>query len=139
MECCSPWSVGPVLNFRRVARQLARKCFFYLFDVICAHTRAHAMSLAMASTIGVPSVTPRAPARARRGSLAATRAAMPKAKGKAAAGQKTMTSTGFYPMLPKPAVAVGKCSSVLGKFWSGCPSKDKDKRFKCAVIEFIAA
>ena len=63
---------------------------------------------------------------------------MPKAKGKAAAGQKTMTSTGFYPMLPKPAAAVGKCSSVLGKFWSGCPSKDKDKRFECAVIEFIA-
>ena len=29
---------------------------------------------------------------------------MPKAKGKAAAGQKTITSTGFYPMLPKPAV-----------------------------------
>ena len=64
---------------------------------------------------------------------------MPKGKApRGKGGQKTITSSGFYPMLPKPAVAIGKFSSVPGKFWSRCSSKDKDKRFKCAVVEFIA-
>ena len=51
--------------------------------------------------------------------------------------QKTITSTGFFPLLPKPAVAVGKFASVPGKYWTGCPPADKDKRFKCTVIEFV--
>ena len=37
----------------------------------------------------------------------------------------------FYPTLNKPATAVGK-------FWNGCPAADKEKRFKCAVVEFSA-
>jgi hypothetical protein len=59
-------------------------------------------------------------------------------KTKAAVSQKTITSAGFFPMLPKPAVAVGKFSSVPGKYWSGCPPADKDKRFKCTVVDFVA-
>ena len=30
------------------------------------------------------------------------------------------TSLGFYPMLKKTAVAVGKQCSVPGKYWAGC-------------------
>ena len=55
--------------------------------------------------------------------------------------QATLASAGFYPVLPKPAVAIGKytCSSVPGKYWTGCPSADnKEKRFMCIVIEFTA-
>ena len=47
-------------------------------------------------------------------------------------------SLGCYPMLAKTAVAVGKQCSVPGKYWAGCPTSDKDKRFLCTVIEFIA-
>ena len=42
----------------------------------------------------------------------------------------------FYPTLNKPATAVGKYISAPGKFWNGCPAADKEKRFKCAVVEF---
>ena len=44
----------------------------------------------------------------------------------------------FYPTLNKPATAVGKYISAPGKFWNGCPAADKEKRFKCAVVEFSA-
>ena len=27
---------------------------------------------------------------------------------------------------------------VLGKYWTGCPSADKGKRFLCIVVEFTA-
>ena len=36
--------------------------------------------------------------------------------------QKALTSAGFWPLLPKLAVAIGKFVSVPGKFWEGCPS-----------------
>ena len=49
--------------------------------------------------------------------------------------QKTLTGTGFWPMLSKMASAVGKYTSVLGKYWSGCPSVDKEKRFMCTVSQ----
>ena len=58
---------------------------------------------------------------------------------KGASKQKALTSAGFWPMLSKPAVAVGKYASVPGKYWTGCPSADnKEKRFMCIVIEFTA-
>ena len=63
---------------------------------------------------------------------------MPKGKSKAPGGQRALTSSGFWPTLSKPAVAVGKHASVPGKYWTGCPSADKDKRFQCIVIEFAA-
>ena len=46
----------------------------------------------------------------------------PKAKRSA---QKPLTSAGFWPLLPKTNVAIGKFVSVPGKFWEGCPSADK--------------
>eukprot|EP00966_Prymnesium_polylepis_P276820 6395712-Prymnesium_polylepis.1 len=52
--------------------------------------------------------------------------------------QKGLTGAGFWPMLPKTAVAAGKFCSVPGKFWDGCPSADKEKRYKCIVVEFLA-
>ena len=58
-------------------------------------------------------------------------------KGKRSA-QKALTSAGFWPLLPKTAVAIGKFVSVLGKFWEGCPSADKEKRYKCIVVDFVA-
>jgi len=48
------------------------------------------------------------------------------------------TSLGFYPMLKKTAVAIGKQCSVPGKYWTGCSASDKEKRYLCTVIEFIA-
>ena len=52
---------------------------------------------------------------------------------KAAGKQKALTTAGFWPMLPKTAVAVGKYASVVGKYWTGCPADDKLKRFMCIV------
>jgi hypothetical protein len=52
--------------------------------------------------------------------------------------QTALTGSDFWPMLPKPVVAVGKYASVPGKYWDGCPSADKEKRFMCIVIEFVA-
>ena len=66
---------------------------------------------------------------------AATLAMAPKRK---QATQKALTSAGFWPLLPKTAVAIGKFVSVPGKFWDGCPSADKEKQFKCIVVDFIA-
>ena len=37
---------------------------------------------------------------------------------------------------PSPSASFPPCRASSG--WSGCSSKDKDKRFKCAVVEFIA-
>ena len=42
------------------------------------------------------------------------------------------------PMLPKPAAACGKYADVLGKYWDKCPAADKDKIFKCIIVEFKA-
>ena len=47
-------------------------------------------------------------------------------------------SVGFYPMLPKMAKAVGKYTSVPGKYWQNCSRHDKEKRYKCIVVEFLA-
>ena len=54
------------------------------------------------------------------------------------ASQKALTSAGFRPLLSKTTVAVGKYCSVPGKFWDGCPSADKEKQYKCIVVEFAA-
>ena len=58
-------------------------------------------------------------------------------KKKSSMSQKGLTGAGFWPMLSKTAVAVGKYCSVPGKFWDGCPSADKETRYKCIVIEFL--
>ena len=55
---------------------------------------------------------------------------------KPAAKQKALTSAGFWPMLPKTQIAVGKYASVVGKYWTGCPADDTLKRFLCIVNEF---
>jgi hypothetical protein len=62
---------------------------------------------------------------------------MGKSKAKAPS-QRALTSSGFWPVLSKPAVAVGKHASVPGKYWTGCPAADKEKRFMCIVVEFVA-
>ena len=66
---------------------------------------------------------------------------MGKAKAKAKpkpTKQTSLATAGFYPMLPKPATALGKFTSNPGKYWEGCPAADKEKRYKCTVIDFIA-
>ena len=50
--------------------------------------------------------------------------------------QTALTGSGFWPMLSKPAIAIGKHASVPGKYWNGCPAADKEKRFMCIVVEF---
>ena len=52
--------------------------------------------------------------------------------------QTALTGSGFWPMLSKPAIAIGKHASVPGKYWNGCPAADKEKRFMCIVVEFTA-
>ena len=59
------------------------------------------------------------------------------ARGKEKKGaQKTITSTGFFPLLPKPAVAVGKFASVPGKYWTGCPPVGAGQSFEGLLSNF---
>jgi hypothetical protein len=51
---------------------------------------------------------------------------------------KKKSTLGFWPLLSKPAVAIGKQASVVGKFWQGCAAAHKDKRYLCTVVEFRA-
>ena len=66
-----------------------------------------------------------------RGTVFADRA-LGKSKSKASVSQRALTSSGFWPMLSKPAIAVGKYASVPGKYWNGCPAADQEKRFMCS-------
>ena len=63
---------------------------------------------------------------------------MARTKGKKGSKQTALTGSGFWPMLSKPAIAIGKHASVPGKYWNGCPAADKEKRFMCIVVEFTA-
>ena len=58
--------------------------------------------------------------------------------GGSSSSKKTVAALGFYPQLPKTAAAVGKYASVPGKHWDGCPASDKEKRFLCSILEFVA-
>ena len=53
--------------------------------------------------------------------------------------QSKLTSAGgkFLPMLKKMAHAVGKYIDVPGSYWERCTAADKDKIFKCIVVEFV--
>ena len=53
-------------------------------------------------------------------------------------GSQGSLAASFYPMLKKTQTAVGKYTSVPGKYWHGCPAADKDKRFMCLVVDFVA-
>ena len=53
-------------------------------------------------------------------------------------GQQALSNAGFWPMLTKTNAAVGKYCSVPGKFWDRCAAADKEKRYKCIVIDFVA-
>lgn len=44
----------------------------------------------------------------------------------------------FYPELKKTAHAIGKFIAVPGSYWDNCPAADKDKMYKCVVIDFVA-
>ena len=59
-------------------------------------------------------------------------------QGRKGSKQTALTGSGFWPMLSKPAIAIGKHASVPGKYWNGCPAADKEKRFMCIVVEFTA-
>ena len=63
---------------------------------------------------------------------------MARPKAKKGSKQTALTGSGFWPMLSKPAIAIGKHASVPGKYWNGCPAADKEKRFMCIVVEFTA-
>ena len=63
---------------------------------------------------------------------------MARTKAKKASKQTALTGSGFWPMLSKPTIAIGKHASVPGKYWNGCPAADKEKRFMCIVVEFTA-
>ena len=57
---------------------------------------------------------------------------------KAKASSKNSPSISFLPLLTKPGVAIGKYAAVPGKHWQGCPGSDKEKRFLCSTLEFVA-
>ena len=44
----------------------------------------------------------------------------------------------FYPELKKSAHAIGKYIAVPGSWWDNCPAADKDKVYKCMVVDFVA-
>ena len=61
---------------------------------------------------------------------------MARTKAKKGSKQTALTGSGFWPMLSKPAIAIGKHASVPGKYWNGCPAaarcimvKELDERF----------
>ena len=66
--------------------------------------------------------------------------AMPKRKNsKQPSKQSKILSAGsnFLPLLKKMSSAIGKFIHVPGSYWEGCPAGDKEKIFKCLVVEFI--
>ena len=54
------------------------------------------------------------------------------------ARQGTLQGSNLWPLLKKTNHAIGKFCNVPGAFWDGCPAADKNKNFKCIVVEFIA-
>ena len=44
----------------------------------------------------------------------------------------------YYPLLKKSAIAIGKHLHIPGSYWESCPAGDKEKIFKCLIVEFIA-
>ena len=40
-------------------------------------------------------------------------------QGRKGSKQTALTGSGFWPMLSKPAIAIGKHASVPGKYWNG--------------------
>lgn len=60
----------------------------------------------------------------------------PKRKG--AGKQATLHAQNFWPLLPKPAAAVGKFASVPAEFWDKVAAADKGKRYRSTVMAFEA-
>ena len=54
--------------------------------------------------------------------------------------QVRLTGAGgkFFPLLKKANEVIGKFIAVPGTYWDHCPANDKDKIFKCLVVEFVA-
>ena len=44
----------------------------------------------------------------------------------------------YYPLLKKSGIAIGKHLHIPGSYWESCPAGDKEKIFKCLIVEFIA-
>ena len=44
----------------------------------------------------------------------------------------------FYLLLKKANEVIGKFIAVPGSYWDQCPANDKDKIYKCLVVEFVA-
>ena len=67
----------------------------------------------------------------------------PKRKSAGKSTQRTLLTGGFdfekYPQLKKPLETVGACISVPGSFWDKCQAADKDKRFKCVIVDYSIA
>jgi hypothetical protein len=58
-------------------------------------------------------------------------------KGKQKQGQVTLHSVGAYPLLKKPAEAIGMCCAVPGSYWEGRMTEEEKKTlYKCAVMEY---
>ncbi len=61
----------------------------------------------------------------------------PKPRGK----QTTLGDIGVqrWPLLSKPASAVGKEIKVPGKYWgAACPASDAEQMFVCAIVDYLA-
>lgn len=43
----------------------------------------------------------------------------------------------IFPLLKKMSSAIGHFIHVPGSYWEGCPAADKEKIFKCLVVEFV--
>lgn len=53
------------------------------------------------------------------------------------ARQAALESMNMLPVLKKPVEAIGKEINVPGSHWgSNCPSQEKNKLFKCVVLDF---
>ena len=45
----------------------------------------------------------------------------------------------FNIMLKNTSVALGKFVNIPGNYWDKCPEADKEKIYRCIVIEFVTA
>ncbi|KAL1499114.1 hypothetical protein AB1Y20_013626 [Prymnesium parvum] len=50
----------------------------------------------------------------------------------------TLTAMNIQPLLKRTSEALGKYISVPGRYWDGCAAADKNKIYKCIVVEFAA-
>jgi hypothetical protein len=62
----------------------------------------------------------------------------PRKKAASGNGTSMLAAHNFLPTLTKPMEIIGDYIAMQGKDWTGCPSADKEKHYRCIVRKFKA-